>query len=220
MEINSGLIRAMMLLAGFCCVSPGVSVNGKINRIVETADAAESFAPVQHGIVTGNIDTAIARYRKDVVVYLKGVQEKIIPKATTIDQKNLKFIPHVVAVPVGSTVSFVNSDKVNHDIFSAAACKKMDIDNLYPGATRTEVFDKACAINLLCDLHSEMSGYVIVVDSNHLAVTDPDGRFTIGSVPPGTYEIAVWSEKLKPQNKMTVIVKSGQTSFIDITMTK
>ncbi|HWR00624.1 MAG TPA: carboxypeptidase regulatory-like domain-containing protein [Chlorobaculum sp.] len=170
--------------------------------------------------MSGKVDVTLPRYRKGIVVYLKGAPERVVPGIATIDQKNLKFIPHVVAVPVGSAVSFVNSDKVNHDIVSANACKKFDIDDFHPGSNITMTFDKSCEINLLCDLHPEMSGYLIVVDSNHIAVTGEEGNFTIEAVPPGIYEVAVWSEKLKPRRKMTVTVNSGKTSTIEIDLNK
>jgi plastocyanin len=221
MKINSKIYKAALLLVGLCNFTPIAfctgTVTGKVNRskTCETSNGA-----VRYGKVNGTVEASMARYRKGVVVYLKGVNENVIPKNATMDQKNLEFIPHVVVVPVGSTVSFINSDKVNHDIFSASACKKMDIDNFHPGSTRTEFFGMACAVNLLCDLHSEMSGFVVVVDSNHFAVTGTDGKFMIGQVPPGTYDVAVWSEKLKPQRKMTVTVNSGQTSTIEIPLMK
>ena len=218
--IKSGLIKAALLLACLCCFSPDALCNGSVTGDVHISESDSSSETVQYGTVTGKVDVTLPRYRKGIVVYLKGAPERVVPGKATIDQKNLKFIPHVVAVPIGSAVSFVNSDKVNHDIFSANACKKFDIDDFHPGSSLTMTFDKACEINLLCDLHPEMSGYLIVVDSNHIAVTGEDGNFTIGAVPSGTYEVAVWSEKLKPQRKMTITVNRGETSSIVIDMKK
>jgi plastocyanin len=172
------------------------------------------------GTVSGTIDASVAKYKKDTVVYLKGVKGPITPKKGTVDQKNLVFIPHVLAVPTGSTVSFINSDKVNHNIFSADACKKFNLGTYNPGMSKSVLFDKACVVNLLCNVHSEMSGFVVAVDSDYYAVSAADGKFTISGVPAGTYEVASWSEKLKPSAKTTVTVADGQTATVAIKMAK
>lgn len=172
------------------------------------------------GTVSGTIDATMAKYKKDTVVYLLGGKGPIIPKKGEVDQKNLIFVPHVLAVPVGSAVSFKNSDKVNHNIFSADVCKKFNLGTYNPGMSKDVVFDKPCVVNLLCNVHSEMSGYVVAVNSNYIDVTGPDGKFSIANVPAGTYEVVAWSEKLKPQGKTMVTVADGQTATLEIKMAK
>jgi plastocyanin len=172
------------------------------------------------GTVTGTIDATIAKYKKDAVVYLVGGKGAVIPNNGEVDQKNLIFIPHVLAVPVGSKVSFKNSDKVNHNIFSADVCKKFNLGTYNPGMSKDVVFDKPCVVNLLCNVHSEMSGYVVAVNSNYMDVTGADGKFSIGNVPAGTYEVVAWSEKLKPQGKTMVTVADGQTATVAVKMAK
>lgn len=172
------------------------------------------------GTVSGTIDAAIAKYKKDTVVYLMGGKGPVIPKSGVVDQKNLVFIPHVLAVPVGSKVTFKNSDKVNHNVFSADACNKFNLGTYTPGMSRDVVFDKPCVVNLLCNVHSEMSAYVVAVNSNYFDVTATDGKFTISNVPAGTYEVAAWNEKLKIQGKTTVTVADGQTATVSVKMAK
>jgi plastocyanin len=172
------------------------------------------------GTVTGSIDAAAPKFKKDVVVYLVGGKGPVVPKKGEVDQKNLMFIPRVLAVPVGSTVSFKNSDKVNHNIFSADVCKKFNLGTYNPGMARDVTFDKPCVVNLLCNVHSEMSGYVVAVNSNYYDVTGADGKFSIAGVPAGTYEVVAWSEKLKPAAKTTVTVADGQTASVDVKMSK
>jgi len=172
------------------------------------------------GTVTGSVDASVAKYKKDAVVYLKGVKGPAPPQKGEVDQKSLVFIPHVLAVPVGSTVEFKNSDKVNHNIFSADACKKFNLGTYNPGMTKSVVFDKACVVNLLCNVHSEMSGYVVVTENPYFSVTGADGKFTIKNVPAGTYEITAWSEKLKPQGKTMVTVAEGGTATATVKLAK
>ncbi|NTU94120.1 MAG: methylamine utilization protein [Chlorobiaceae bacterium] len=199
MHIKSTVLKAAMLAAGFGFFS------------------SSAFSA---GTVTGTIDATMAKYKKDAVVYLKGVKGPIAPKKGVVDQKNLIFVPHVLAVPTGSTVDFKNSDKVNHNIFSADVCKKFNLGTYNPGMSKSVLFDKPCVVNLLCNVHSEMTGYVVVVDSAYYDVTDATGKFTIANVPAGTYEITAWSEKLKPAAKTMVTVTDGGTATVAIKMAK
>jgi plastocyanin len=199
MKIKSTFLKTALLVAGFGVLS------------------SNAFCA---GTVTGTVDTAIAKYKKDTVVYLKGVKGPIVPKKGVVDQKNLVFVPHVLAVPTGSSVEFKNNDKVNHNIFSADVCKKFNLGTYNPGMSKTVVFDKPCVVNLLCNVHSEMSGYVVVVDSDYSAVTDATGKFTITGVPAGTYEVAAWNEKLKSAAKTMVTVADGGTATASVKLAK
>ncbi|NTV01366.1 MAG: methylamine utilization protein [Chlorobiaceae bacterium] len=199
MTIKSTFLKTAILAAGFGMLS------------------SNAFCA---GTVTGAIDAANAKYKKDAVVYLKGVKGPIAPKKGVVDQKNLIFVPHVLAVPTGSTVEFKNSDKVNHNVFSADVCKKFNLGTYTPGMSKPVTFDKPCVVNLLCNVHSEMSSYVVVVDSNYIAVTDANGKFTISGVPAGTYEVAAWSEKLKEAGKTMVTVTDGGTATVSLKLAK
>ncbi|NTV99436.1 MAG: hypothetical protein HGA70_09775 [Chlorobiaceae bacterium] len=170
------------------------------------------------GTVTGTVDTAVPKYKKDTVVYIK-VPGPVKAGKGSVDQKNLVFVPHVLAVPTGTSVEFKNSDKVNHNIFSGDACNKFNLGTYNPGQSKAIVFGKPCVVNLLCNVHSEMSAYVVAVDSNYYAVTGADGKFTISGVPAGTYEVGVWNEKLKAP-KTTVTVKEGQPTTLAIALAK
>ena len=172
------------------------------------------------GTVTGKVETTIPKYAGDAVVYLVGVKGPVVPAHAVVDQKSLVFVPHVTAIPVGSTVDFKNNDKVNHNIFSASAAKKFNLGTYNPGMSKPVTFDKPGAINLLCNVHSEMSAWVIVTENQYAAVTEHDGKFTIKNVPAGTYEISAWSEKLKPQGKTMVTVSDGQTANVALKLAK
>jgi plastocyanin len=171
------------------------------------------------GTITGTVDASIPKYKGDAVVYLLGVKGPVTPQRASVDQKSLVFVPHVTAVPVGSTVDFKNNDKVNHNIFSASAAKKFNLGTYNPGMSKPVTFDKPGAINLLCNVHSEMSAWVVVTENQYAAVSEHDGKFTINNVPAGTYKITAWSEKLKAQ-ETSVTVADGKTATVAIKLAK
>ena len=171
------------------------------------------------GTSTGTVDASIPKYKGDAVVYLLGVKGPVTPQHASVDQKSLVFVPHVTAVPVGSTVDFKNNDKVNHNIFSASAAKKFNLGTYNPGMSKPVTFDKPGAINLLCNVHSEMSAWVVVTENQYAAVSEHDGKFTINNVPAGTYKITAWSEKLKAQ-ETSVTVADGKTATVAIKLAK
>jgi plastocyanin len=111
-----------------------------------------------------------------------------------ITQRNKTFVPRVLVVPVGTKVAFRNDDAIFHNIFSLSKPNEFDTGLYKQGATYTETFRHAGAIQLLCNIHASMLGFVYVVDSPYYAQADGAGAFTIHGVPPGEYEIKVWHE--------------------------
>lgn len=127
-------------------------------------------------------------------------------RGKVITQRGKTFIPHVLAVPVGTKVSFRNEDPIFHNIFSLAKPNDFDTGLYKQGTSYTQTFRKAGPVQLLCNIHSSMLGFVYVVDSPYYAQADGAGAFTIKGVPPGDYQIHVWHESAtKPaEQKLTV----------------
>ena len=104
----------------------------------------------------------------------------------------MQFVPRVLAVRVGTSVEMPNSDRLLHNVFSFRDGKIFDL-GLYPvGASQTVKFDQPGLSRIFCNIHPTMAAYVLAVDSDYFAVSDAQGRFTIASVPPGTYTYHVW----------------------------
>jgi plastocyanin len=144
------------------------------------------------------------------IVFIEGYG-KATPLKRTIEQKNRAFIPHILAVPVGSTVSFPNMDTVYHNVFAEYNAKQFDL-GIYPkGQTRTVTFDKPGLVSVLCNIHSNMSAYILVVDSAAYTVTDRNGNFTLKDIEAGKYTIKAWHESG---------VKITQSINVDSTNTK
>ena len=113
-------------------------------------------------------------------------------RKVVLDQKNMSFSPHVLAVRVGTTVEFPNRDRVFHNVFSFHDGKRFDL-GMYPvGAARDVTFGKPGLSRIFCNIHPNMAAYVMAVDSWYFAASDASGRFLIAAVPPGTYVYHAW----------------------------
>ncbi len=109
-----------------------------------------------------------------------------------LDQRNLAFSPHVLAVRIGTTVDFPNNDRVFHNVFSFHDGKRFDL-GMYPiGTMRRVTFDRPGLSRIFCNIHPNMAAYVIAVDSPYFGISDDAGAFTIPAVPPGTYTYHAW----------------------------
>ena len=109
-----------------------------------------------------------------------------------LDQRNLMFSPHVLAVQVGTVVDFPNNDRVFHNVFSFRDGKRFDL-GMYPvGAVRKVAFDRPGLSRIFCNIHPQMAAYVMAVDSPYFATSDQSGAFTIHGVPSGTYRYQAW----------------------------
>ncbi len=185
-----------------------------------TAEEAED-AGDSGGTISGTIEVRRLRNAKDVLVYLENVEGKFEPPQENplIDQKDLTFIPHVLPVLVGTTVLFTNNDKVKHNVFSPSKCCKFNLGTYDAGVVREVTFDTPGVTNVLCNVHTEMSAFIIVLQNPYFAITDPDGKFSIKSIPPGTYIIKTWHEKLR-EKEQDVTVVEGEINTIDFKLSR
>jgi len=130
-----------------------------------------------------------------------------------MDQLNIAFTPHVLPVLKGSVVDFPNSDTVRHNVFSPDKTPGSDVKiNLgtYPTGTIKAVnVTGTGSMDLLCNVHSEMSGFIVSLDNPYFTVTDRKGNFTIDNVPPGTYTLKTWHEGYKGVSQ-EVTVEAGK----------
>ena len=172
----------------------------------------------------GTISGKVSGVNGESVVYVEAQAGKTYPAPTahpTIDQKGLMFQPHITVVQVGATVDFLNSDSVAHNVFwtSVGGNKKLthNLGTWPKGEKRSFKFDNPGAVPLLCNVHPEMAGYIIVSPTPYFAVTDKSGEFKIENVPDGAYNVTAWHEGAKNQSKPVTV--SGDTKA-DFTLSK
>jgi plastocyanin len=174
-------------------------------------------APASAGDIHGKVVCKGTRDCADAVVYVDAIPGKTFPVPTEhakINQQNLVFDPHVAPVLVGTTVDFLNSDTVQHNVFSPDACaEKFNLGTWPKGQTRSYTFKKDCVATLLCKVHAEMEAFVVAVPTPYYAVTKGDGAFKIADVPDGSYTVKVWHPKLKATSKPVAVKGSTEAAF-------
>lgn len=126
-----------------------------------------------------------------------------------LDQKGCRFEPHVLVIPQGATVQFANSDETNHNIHTYTKKNQAMNQNVAGGQTLEQVMEKAEQIDVKCDVHTWMKGYIIVSDATHFGLTGADGAFRIEGLPPGDYKVEWWHEELGKGKTESVTVAAG-----------
>jgi hypothetical protein len=130
-------------------------------------------------------------------------------------QEGETFIPHVLSIPVGSTVEFPNLDPIFHNVFSLSSIKTFDLGRFPQGDSKSVRFDEPGLVPVFCHIHSDMSAIIMVLDNPYFAVPGADRRYRIANIPPGTYTLVAWHERSEPVER-TVEVKDGQTLEVNI----
>ena len=167
--------------------------------------------------VTGKVSLTRGAAR-EAVVYLEGGAKAPPLAHAMVDQRDKMFEPHVLVVTRGTTVRFPNDDTIFHNVFAYFQAKKFDL-GMYPrGATKSITFDKAGLVVLLCNVHSDMSAYIMVVDTPYYAVTDAQGRFRMPNVPPGVYTLHAWHESGAEQTRAVTV--GAHTAPIVLTLAR
>lgn len=169
--------------------------------------------PLAAGDLHGKVTCKGASGCDGAVVYVGAIKGKTFPapkEHAKIDQKDQTFRPHVLVVETGSTIDFLNSDTVLHNVFTPDACaEKFDL-GLWPrGEQRSYTYKNECVVTLLCKVHHDMVAFVVVVPTPYFAMVKPDGSYLIPDVPDGAYTVKIWHEKLKAAHKAVTV--AGRT---------
>lgn len=157
------------------------------------------------------------------VVYLvrddPGAARAVAPVRALIDQRDLRFVPGLVAVPPGSAVEFPNSDAVLHNVFNpgGAGGAGFDLGTYASRERRSITFTREGAYVILCHMHPEMAAYVFVVDAPYRTVSDADGRFLLEGVPAGAWRLHVWQRRALPL-EVALALAPGETRSLSPTL--
>lgn len=183
--------------------------------------AAASLA----GDIKGKVSVQGLKSAENIAIYVDAIPDKKFEAPTTkpvVDQARMTFVPHVIVVQVGTTVEFLNSDPVGHNVYwpSISGNKKLahNLGTWPKGEKKSFQFNDIGVASLLCNVHPEMNGYIVVSPTPYFAVTDKSGNYEIKNVPPGKYTLKTWSEDGKVTTQ-AVEVGAG-TATADLTVKK
>ena len=213
--------------------------------VVQSFVVAQSFAPggaAAHGTIRGrvelrrapspserrpNVSDLGAAGRRDLpdrlrsVVYLetapRGAFEQTESSRAVMNQRNETFVPHVLAITTGTTVDFPNSDRIYHNVFSLSKAARFDLGRYAAGRSKSVRFDRPGIVRVFCEIHSDMSAFILVFSHPFFAMTDGDGRYRIDNVPPGAYNVIAWNDGVSSDGG-PVTVQAGGVAELEITL--
>ncbi len=153
--------------------------------------------------------------RRRSVVYLetapRAAFEVSEDRRGRLDQKNERFVPHVLAIVAGTWVDFPNDDRTYHNVFSLSKTKEFNLGRYAAGHSKAVRFERPGIVRVFCDIHSHMSAFILVFAHRFFAMTDEEGRYRLDGVPPGTYTLVVWNETARgdPPRRAVTISEAG-----------
>ena len=148
----------------------------------------------------------------DYIVYIDqkipGTRPPEKPVQVVI-QKNATFTPHVLPIMVGTTVEWPNHDDIYHNVFSMSEVKPFDLGLYKNGEVKRVLFDKPGRVDVFCSIHTKMNCIILVLENPYFATTDSKGNYRISGVPPGTYTLKAWHERLPAQSSQITVPSTG-----------
>lgn len=171
------------------------------------------------GSIKGRLKSPYARIARGVV-YIERVDGRsfeLPEKNPMMDQKNKIFTPSLLPILVGSTVDFPNTDDVRHSVYSRKkAATDFNLGQYDAGIVKRVKFDKVGVTHLACNIHTEMSAFIIACQNPYFAMTDKKGNFEIPDVPIGTWKLTFFHEKIKTAT-IDVTVDAGKKVDVEFT---
>lgn len=167
--------------------------------------------PLSAATIDVKVQDGKGRAVKDAVVYAmpEGRQLPLAHRTAVMDQRNRMFVPHVLPVQTGTSVQFPNSDDVRHHVYSFSPAKPFQLP-LYKGTpANPEVFDRAGVVTLGCNIHDQMSAFIIVVDTPYFEKTAASGQAVLRDVDGGRYTVRVWYPDMRTEPQPQSITLSG-----------
>jgi len=154
------------------------------------------------------------------VIYLEPIEPGQQPLASysssrvILDQRDLMFYPHVLAVQKGTTVVFPNNDDVYHNVFSYSQTRQFDLGRYPQGQFRTVTFNTPGVVRIYCDIHAHMNAVILVLDNPYFTTPDEEGNYSIPDIPAGRYTIHFWYGRNLIESR-EIEVKPGTVSHIN-----
>jgi plastocyanin len=213
--MRHALLCCVLLAGSVATAFPQASVEGRVD--LPKTKSAPVMAKRYEIVTSGGV---LATNPPVAIVYLDGSFSKPSSLPTKeVAQKDLAFVPGLLAVQAGSKVEFPNLEKdTYHNIFSYSPAKRFDLGRYRPDEkpVPSQIFDVPGLVTLRCDIHEHMRGLILVLGTPHFTTTDTSGRFRLSGLPAGHYTLKAWVDS-RTTREHAVDLKSGLTAHVDFT---
>lgn len=194
-----------------------VAAGGSIRGRVELRRAATPPERRPNVADLGSPATALRDIsdRLTSVVYIDSAPKAptVVPGHAVLDQRDERFVPHVLAITTGTVVDFPNSDRIYHNVFSLSKTRPFDLGRYAAGRSKSVTFERPGIVRVFCDIHSHMNAFILVFNHPFFALTDADGRYRIDNVPPGTYNLVAWNEGVSSGLQAVTVPEGGEAEL-------
>jgi plastocyanin len=218
----------LSVLSAAAVISAGASraeqTTAAVGMIRGHIDVRRAAPPVERRPTVNDLGASPAHGQDFMrsVVYLESAPSPAFavaePQSASMDQRNETFVPHVLAIAVGTTVDFPNSDNTYHNVFSISKTRSFDLGHYAAGHSKSVRFDRPGIVRVFCEIHSHMSAFILVFSHQYFAVTSADGRYQIGRVPPGRYTLDAWNEGEVRESRQVEVPGDGGAVEEDFTL--
>jgi plastocyanin len=195
------------------------SIAGTVRLVAAPAEAPPRLSPYSTPRYRPQAAPLPPSTVEDVVVYVAwaGAAGPAARAPATVNQRNRRIIPRVTAIQVGTEVHFPNQDDVFHNLFSLSDPKKFNLGRYPPGQSESEVFNAPGVVRLFCDIHSEMSAVILVLETPFFTRPAADGSYQIPNLPAGTHAVIAWHDRAPPDTVL-VTVADGRVAQADFSL--
>lgn len=218
--IQQGLMVLIFFMCSSVLFAEGFgSLSGKVNRIPSTGSESrvtrytgQQVVPADH-----HSEHSIANPGQ-AVVYLvpeNKISVEPIKPNPTIEQRDLQFQPRLLAITVGTSVDFPNSDPVFHNVFSYSRTKTFDLGRYRQGRSKSVEFDKPGLVKVFCEIHNTMQAFVLVLDTPYFTLSDEAMGYSFENIPAGKYELVLWQEQL-PELRKSIEIRANENLELNL----
>jgi plastocyanin len=171
-------------------------------------------APVVAGTLQGKVavlekDGKRAQDTDQAVVWVEGPKVRMRTTGSTVTMQSKAFVPRVSVVIVGDKVEFPNQDSIFHNVFSVSGENRFDLELYKKPKSAFKVFEHPGVVRIYCNIHPQMSGFLLVRDNPFWARVSADGSFRVADVPAGSWVVKAWHERAGESARAVVVPQAG-----------